>query len=101
MTINQLFNANYYLAHNADLIRAGLHTDEQLWAHYVQFGAQESLLLGADADAARAPNAWFKLDYYLAANPDLIQNGITAATALDHYLQFGIAEKEHSIMNWL
>lgn len=94
MAINPFFNANFYLANNADLVRAGLYTEEQLWNHYVQYGAQESVtqaeqLIGTDL---RKPNAWFDVNYYLAAYPDLVEGGITAVTALDHFYNYGINE---------
>lgn len=87
MAINPFFNAQLYLSRNPDLIAAGLHTDEQLWAHYVEYGAFEST-----TDADRAPNSWFDVNYYLGNYPDLIENGVTAATALDHYRSYGVNE---------
>lgn len=87
MAINPFFNAELYLSRNPDLIAAGLHTDEQLWDHYSQYGAFEST-----SDADRAPNSWFDVNYYLGNYPDLTENGITAATALDHYRSYGVNE---------
>lgn len=87
MAINSFFNADLYLSRNPDLVRAGLHTEEQLWDHYVQYGAQEST-----SAEVRAPNTWFDVNYYLANYPDLAENGITAASALDHYRQYGVNE---------
>lgn len=87
MAINPFFNAELYLSRNPDLIRAGLHTDEQLWDHYVQYGAFEST-----SSDVRAPNSWFDVNYYLANYPDLGENGVTAATALDHYRNYGVNE---------
>lgn len=84
---NAFFNANLYLAKNPDLVRAGLHTEEQLWDHYVNYGAQESRTVDT-----RAPNAWFDVNYYLGSYPDLIAAGVTAAQALDHYFTYGINE---------
>lgn len=84
---NAFFNANLYLAKNPDLVRAGLHTEEQLWDHYVNYGAQESRTV-----ETRAPNAWFDVNYYLGSYPDLIAAGVTAAQALDHYFTYGINE---------
>lgn len=95
MAINPFFNAEYYLATNLDLLRAGLTTDEQLWDHYVTYGAQEALANTAsnnNSNALREPNPWFNIDYYMQANPDLNQAGLTAADALNHYYEYGIKE---------
>ena len=86
---NAFFNANYYLAKNPDLVRAGLHTEEQLWSHYVNYGAQENF---ENKNEGRKPNAWFDVNYYLGSYPDLIAAGVTAAQALDHYFTYGINE---------
>ena len=86
---NAFFNANYYLAKNPDLVRAGLHTEEQLWNHYVNYGAQENF---ENKNEDRNPNAWFDVNYYLGSYPDLIAAGVTAAQALDHYFTYGINE---------
>lgn len=86
---NAFFNANFYLARNPDLVRAGLHTEEQLWDHYVNYGAQENYQ-GWNVD--RIPNAWFDVNYYLGNYPDLVAAGVTAGQALDHYLNYGINE---------
>lgn len=86
---NAFFNANYYLAKNLDLVRAGLHTEEQLWNHYVNYGAQENF---ENINEDRNPNAWFDVNYYLGSYPDLIAAGVTAAQALDHYFTYGINE---------
>lgn len=86
---NAFFNANYYLAQNEDLVRAGLHTEEQLWDHYVNYGAQENR---DGLNINRVPNTWFDVNYYLGSYPDLIAAGVTAAQALDHYFTYGINE---------
>ncbi|HJH23589.1 MAG TPA: hypothetical protein K8U84_03450, partial [Paenalcaligenes hominis] len=86
---NAFFNANYYLAQNEDLVRAGLHTEEQLWNHYVNYGAQENR---DGLNINRVPNTWFDVNYYLGSYPDLIAAGVTAAQALDHYFTYGINE---------
>lgn len=85
--MNPFFNANLYLAKNPDLAAAGLQTPAQLWAHYVAYGAQESLTA-----ANRAPNSWFDASFYLTNNPDLGAAGITAGMALDHYYHYGVHE---------
>lgn len=84
---NLFFNANLYLAKNPDLAAAGLQTPEQLWTHYINYGAQESLTV-----ASRAPNSWFDVSFYLTSNPDLGAAGITANMALNHYAQYGVHE---------
>lgn len=40
------------------------------------------------------------MNFYLAAYPDLLANGITAATALDHFYTYGLNEGR-SFSNWL
>lgn len=82
MHINPLFNATYYQAVHLDLILAGVSTTEQLWQHYVQYGASED----------RKPNAWFDADYYLQNNPDLVQAGFSALQALQHFYEYGLYE---------
>ena len=71
----QLFDASYYLGHNADVLAA--HVDPLL--HYEQFGWLEG----------RDPSAGFSTNQYLAANTDV------AAASIDplaHYAQFGQTE---------
>lgn len=85
--INPFFHANYYLARNPDLVRAGLYTDQQLWEHYIQYGAQESAIV-----SSRSPTNWFDVNYYLAMYPDVLAGGVNSATALDHYTQYGLWE---------
>lgn len=86
-SINPFFYANYYLARNPDLVRAGLFSADQLWSHYVQYGAWESEVV-----SSRSPTNWFDVNYYLAMYPDLILHGVSAATALDHFYQYGLWE---------
>lgn len=85
--VNAFFNSNLYLARNPDLVAAGLHTPEELWNHYVNYGAQESV-----RNDNRAPNDWFDVNYYLGNYPDLVDAGITAGQALDHFFNYGILE---------
>lgn len=91
--INPFFNAPFYLGMNNDLLRAGINTDEALWAHYIKHGAYEVI---NNPDAWRVPNGWFDVTHYLQLYPDLTQHGITAATALDHYYHYGIYENRHA-----
>lgn len=84
---NPYFNAAYYLANNPDLVLAGLTVDN-VEQHYLQYGAEESLL----PNSTRAPNPWFNASFYLRSNPDLIAAGLTAADALAHYSQYGVYE---------
>lgn len=85
--VNAFFNAELYLARNPDLAAAGLTTPDQLWTHYVNYGAQESITV-----PSRAPNSWFDVGFYLSSYPDLGAAGITPATALDHYYTYGLSE---------
>lgn len=79
---NAWFDAEYYRANNADLAHM---TAIELFQHYTDYGYAE----------ARIPDATyanFDAAAYLAAYSDLGKNGITEATALNHYLTFGIDE---------
>ncbi|MFT0533291.1 beta strand repeat-containing protein [Castellaniella hirudinis] len=78
---NPYFDAAYYLAHNSDLVKAGITAATAEW-HYDTYGAGEG----------RAPNAWFDANAYLLANTDLIANGVTMATALAHFANYGVNE---------
>jgi hypothetical protein len=79
---NAWFDAQYYRANNADL--AGMNALE-LFEHYTNHGYAE----------ARVPDsayAKFDAEAYLADYADLETGGITAKTALNHYLTYGIDE---------
>lgn len=79
---NSWFNAQYYRANNADL---GSMNALQLFDHYEDFGYKEGRITSttyANFDSAK----------YLSDYGDLGTNGITAATALSHYFQYGITE---------
>lgn len=71
----QLFDASYYLGHNAD-VRAA-HIDPLL--HYQQYGWMEG----------RDPSAGFSTNHYLAANADVAAAHVDP---LAHYAQWGQAE---------
>lgn len=80
-----IFNPDYYLKRYPDLANAGLHTADQLFQHFCQFGMSE----------ARQANAIFSPVLYRTTNPDL-------DSAFDndwecyykHYLMFGRQEIE-------
>ena len=72
----QLFDASYYLGHNADVLAA--HVDPLL--HYEQFGWLEG----------RDPSAGFSTNQYLAANTDV---AAASVDPLAHYAQFGQTER--------
>jgi hypothetical protein len=79
---NIWFDAQYYRANNPDLQTM---TAVELFQHYEMYGYAEGRVpnaLYADFDAAA----------YLADYADLEPGGITLASALNHYLTFGIAE---------
>ena len=73
------FDAQYYRATNPDLV--GLSAAD-LFAHYNQYGAFEGR-------APAAAFAHFDEARYLADYPDLGANGVTANTALAHFLIYG------------
>lgn len=84
-----LFDAVYYLRQNPD-VRDAVQADHHLaWNHYLQYGANEAYTLG---DANRAPNAWFDVQHYLNANPDLGRAGLDADDAFVHFSNYGMAE---------
>ncbi|KJV09174.1 hypothetical protein VZ95_13135, partial [Elstera litoralis] len=83
---NAVFDSKYYAAQNPDVAAAvSAGTFASAYAHYIANGLREG----------RAPNASLKgfdgADY-LAKNPDVATAGFTAATALQHYVQFGVDE---------
>lgn len=85
--MSHLFNAEYYLANNADVAAAG-YTEATAYQHYIDYGAEEDF----SGEAQRAPNGWFDVNYYLSTYPDLQANGVTADTALLHFATYGLAE---------
>ncbi|MFY7777399.1 MAG: hemolysin-type calcium-binding region, partial [Elstera sp.] len=83
---NAVFDSKYYAAQNPDVLTAvSAKTYASVYAHYLANGLKEG----------RAPNASLKgfdgADY-LAKNPDVATAGFTAATALQHYVQYGVDE---------
>ena len=76
------FDAQYIRAKYADLANMNA---EQLFAHYNQYGFNEGRVT-----AAAYQN--FNAAKYLADNADLGAAGITAASALNHYLTYGQVE---------
>ena len=65
-----LFDSALYLAHNPDVVQAGVNP---LW-HYATVGWQEG----------RNPHPLFDTAFYLAHNPDVVQAGVNPAVALRH-----------------
>jgi Ca2+-binding RTX toxin-like protein len=83
---NAVFDSKYYAAQNPDVLTAvSAKTYASVYAHYLANGMKEG----------RAPNASLKgfdgADY-IAKNPDVATAGFTAATALQHYVQYGVDE---------
>jgi hypothetical protein len=70
-----LFDADFYLAHNADVAEAGLDP----LVHWVRCGAREG----------RDPGPHFCTSFYLEHNPDVAASG---TNPLAHYLQCGAVE---------
>jgi hypothetical protein len=73
--IRRAFDADYYLAHNADVVAAGMDPVE----HYFYFGWCEG----------RRPTADFDTEFYLATYPDVRDAGINPFL---HYLEVGRSE---------
>lgn len=76
------FNAQYYRATNSDLSSM---TAVELFEHYEKFGYAENRVTSSTY-------ANFDEATYLATYSDLGTNGITAATALWHYMFYGANE---------
>lgn len=74
--LETLFDAEYYLAHNADVALSGLDP----WDHFRDFGQGEG----------RDPSRFFNTAYYLQENPDVAASGLQP---LQHFLDFGLAEE--------
>jgi len=70
-----LFNGEWYLSQNADVIKSGSDPLE----HYLSAGAAEG----------RDPNPFFDSDWYLHKNPDVKTSGMNP---LKHYICFGARE---------
>ncbi len=94
------FNADYYAAHNPDVVAAGV----DLHTHYLKYGKAEGRL-AYDPDASDAASVsaashgyWgavtgvqdgFNAAYYAAHNPDVVKSGMDLLT---HYETYGKAE---------
>lgn len=76
----KLFDAEYYLANNADVAAAIEGTDITAQDHYFLHGAAEN----------RAPNSWFNAAEYVAQNPDLAD--VDANLLLAHFALHGVNE---------
>ena len=78
-----IFNPDYYLKRYPDLASAGLHTADQLFQHFCQFGMSE----------ARQANAIFSPVLYRTTNPDLDSAFVDDWEAYyKHYCMCGKAE---------
>jgi FkbM family methyltransferase len=73
-----LFDAAYYLAHNADVAQSGRDALD----HFVAVGGREG----------RDPSPLFDSSFYLEQNPDVATGGMNP---LVHYLAFGAAERRN------
>ncbi|MBY0245444.1 MAG: glycosyltransferase family 2 protein, partial [Sphingobacteriaceae bacterium] len=71
----ELFDATYYVAHNSDVVAAGLVPLE----HYLTYGWREG----------RNPSAYFNVDFYLSQNPDVVT---AECEPLFHYVTYGWKE---------
>lgn len=82
MAVN-LFDAAYYAAVNPDLAAAGVTTNEQLFAHFQNFGLNEG----------RSFSSLVDLKFYQQNSPDLAAAGLTTNRQIYEHLQnFGVAE---------
>lgn len=72
---SSLFSTRYYLAHNADVQKAGIDPLQ----HFISYGAQEG----------RNTSYIFDRDYYLSQNTDVAKEGLDPFM---HFLRFGERE---------
>ncbi|MFO0591656.1 MAG: hypothetical protein U0441_29185 [Polyangiaceae bacterium] len=80
LTSSAVFDWSYYISHNADLPAAGITTEEQAKAHWVDYGVREG----------RQGNLTFHAPEYLAIYPDLKATfGKNTKAATEHYLSLG------------
>ena len=77
------FDAAYYLAHNPDVVAAGV----DLLQHYLTYGWKEG----------RDPNAFFSTKYYLAQNPDV---AAARVNPLEHFEYYGWKEGRDPSLNF-
>lgn len=75
----QVFDLEYYKAHNSDLVNAGL-SDAQIVRHFYEYGAAEG----------RQATVNFSVAAYKAANADLA--GLSDAVARAHWYTYGAGE---------
>ena len=80
---NILFDASYYAANNADVVKALGSSTSALRGHYDTYGKKEG----------RAPSDLFNPQYYLSAYPDLkAAFGNDYKAAYTHFVTYGISE---------
>ena len=78
-----IFDAEYYAAHNPDVVNALGRSESALRGHYNQYGKREG----------RAPSALFDPKFYVSVYPDLkAAFGTDYVAAYNHFLSNGIAE---------
>jgi hypothetical protein len=88
------FNWVAYRDLNPDLPKAGLHTSDQLYNHFVRCGIREnrkfSLILPNKQISAITVFDWEK---YRNSNPDLIRHGLKTQEQFEkHFINYGIKE---------
>jgi hypothetical protein len=80
---NRVFDAQYYAAHNPDVVKAFGTGSKALYNHYLRYGLREG----------RAGSATFDIAYYRLAHPDLqAAFGNNTAAYVQHYLKYGRKE---------
>ncbi|NYT82833.1 lamin tail domain-containing protein [Alcaligenaceae bacterium] len=83
MSLQKLFDSNWYLAQNPDVAEAVTLGLTNAWPHFEQYGMHEG----------RSPLSWFDEAFYLSRNPD-----VTAAVdaglvnAVEHFVLYGQQE---------
>lgn len=88
------FNWVAYRDLNPDLAKAGLHTSDQLYNHFVRCGIRENrkfnLILPNKQISEITVFDWGK---YRNSNPDLIRHGLNTKEQLEkHFINYGIRE---------
>jgi len=79
----EVFDADFYLKTNLDLINAGLHTKQQAINHWLSYGIKEG----------RQATSSFHTKKYLDNHPDLQKAfGDNYGAAIVHYIKYGMKD---------
>ena len=86
---NKLFDWEFYVWYNKDLIESGINTKDKAILHWNKFGKKEN---------RKYYDLNFDWEYYIALHPDLLQHNInTKSKAICHWRDNGEAEQRIAI----